>query len=34
MEVENSEAVICGALVEINPATGKALSIQRIAQEA
>ena len=34
MEVENSEALICGALVEVNPANGKAVSIQRIAQEA
>jgi metallophosphoesterase (TIGR00282 family) len=34
MEVENSDGVIMGALVEINPADGKALSIQRIAQDA
>jgi calcineurin-like phosphoesterase len=34
MEVENSDGVIRGALVEVNPADGKALSIQRIAQDA
>jgi metallophosphoesterase (TIGR00282 family) len=34
MEVENSDGVIMGALVEVNPADGKALSIQRIAQDA
>jgi hypothetical protein len=34
MEVENSDGVIMGVLVEINPEDGKALSIQRIAQDA
>ena len=34
MEVENSAAEIQGVLVEIDPADGKALSIQRIAQDA
>jgi hypothetical protein len=34
MEVENSDGVIMGVLVEVNPADGKALSIQRIAQDA
>ena len=34
MEVENSEALICGVLVEVDAANGKAVSIQRIAQEA
>ena len=34
MEVQNSTAEIQGVLVEVNPADGKALSIQRIAQDA
>ena len=34
MEVENSDGVIMGVLIEVNPADGKALCIQRIAQDA
>jgi calcineurin-like phosphoesterase len=34
MEVENSDGVIMGVLVEVNPEDGRALSIQRIAQDA
>jgi hypothetical protein len=34
MEVENSDGAIMGVLVEVNPADGKALGIQRIAQDA
>jgi metallophosphoesterase (TIGR00282 family) len=34
MEVENSDGVIMGVLVEVNPDDGKAISIQRIAQDA